>query len=303
MSSSPIVVSEEVRNALAAKQPVVALETCVLTQGLPYPHNAKAAGLIEAAIRNEGAVPAFIAVIEGNVVVGANAAQVDSLVKERPQKVSRRGLALAVARGESGGTTVSATAHIARITGIDVFATGGIGGVHPGAAKSFDISEDIAALASNSICVVCSGAKSILDLPATLEMLESSGVQVFGHGTTEFPAFFTPTSGLRVQKNLATTPEVASVLRQSRGLGLSSAVLLAVPPPTNVAMAAVEVGRAVVEAQYSAAEAGISGGDLTPYLLNELIQLTQGRSLRANIGLLETNAAIAARIAADLLRL
>jgi pseudouridine-5'-phosphate glycosidase len=298
---SPIVVAEEVRNALAARQPVVALETCVLTQGLPYPHNEKAASMIEAAVRNEGAVPAFVAMLAGKAVVGANVEEVAKLVRERPPKVSRRGIAITAARGEDGGTTVSATAHIARIAGIDVFATGGIGGVHTGAGESFDISEDIAALASNSICVVCSGAKSILDLPATLEALESAGVQVVGLGTSDFPAFFPPTSGLRVQRGLATTAEAAAVFKLSRSFGLASALLVTVPPPVRVAMAAVEVGRAVVEANHLAEERGISGSELTPFLFSEMIQLTQGRSLKANISLLEANASFAARIAADLL--
>jgi pseudouridine-5'-phosphate glycosidase len=289
----------EVGAALAEHRPVVALETSVLAQGLPPPINREAAQRIDAAVRRSGAVPAWVAVIEGVVRVGLEAAAFERLTGgEGVRKIARRDLPAAMAFGETGGTTVSATLHLCGRLGIAVFATGGIGGVHRGAATSHDISEDIAALGSTSAIVVCAGAKAILDLRATLEALESAGVMVVGFRTDEFPAFYSLESGLPLPRRVERPEEAARLLGAARALGIPSALVLAVPPPDPVPAAAVAAWLAAAEQDVAAQ--GVHGAALTPALLAALGRLSGGRLTAANVALLEQNAAVAATVAGAL---
>ncbi|MCS6802869.1 MAG: pseudouridine-5'-phosphate glycosidase [Chloroflexota bacterium] len=291
MTAAPLAVLPDVRAALEARQPVVALETSVIAHGLPRPVNLEAAARMEAAVRAGGAVPAFIGVIEGVIRVGLDAADLERLAGGRGVlKIARRDLPAAAAFGETGGTTVSAALHVCTLTGITVFATGGIGGVHPG---GIDVSEDLAALATTSAIVVCSGAKSILDLEATVERLETSGVLVAGLGVDELPAFYTRSSGLPVQRRVNSPAEAARLFRAARALGLSSAVLLAVPPPISCPL---EEVRAIIAAAEDEL-AGIRGSARTPALLDAIGRRSGGRLTAVNVALLERNAALAAEVA------
>ncbi|GIW07088.1 MAG: hypothetical protein KatS3mg060_1893 [Dehalococcoidia bacterium] len=291
MSYSPIVLSPEVQAALEGRRPIVALETSVIAQGLPQPANREAAARMEAAVRAAGAVPALVGVIKGVIRVGLTPEDLDRLARgEGVVKVARRDLPAAVALSETGGTTVSAVLHVCTMTGIAVLATGGIGGVHPGGV---DVSEDLAALAATSAVVVCSGAKSILDLEATVERLESWGVVLAGFGVDELPAFYTASSGLPVQRRVDSPAEAARLFRAARSLGLPGALLLAVPPPDPVA--ADEVAAIVAAAERDAAD--VRGSARTPALLAAAGRLSAGRLIAANLALLERNAAVAAEVA------
>jgi len=289
-------IAPPIAQALAAEEPVVALESALITHGLPAPHNLAVARQLEAAVREEGASPATIAVLDGAVRVGLAPAELERLAGEaHPAKVSLRDLAATLAQGHSGGTTVATTAYLAQRAGIAVFATGGIGGVHRGHPE--DVSADLPALASTPITIVCAGAKAILDLPRTLEALETLGVPVIGYGTDMFPAFTSRSSGLPVPLRADTPAEVAAMARARDELGLPAALLVCVPIPQEAELPW-EEAEAEIDAAVAAAEAnGISGKELTPFLLARLAEQTEGRSREANEILLTNNARVAARIA------
>ena len=287
--------SAEVLRARALGLPLVALESTVITHGLPYPQNLELARQMEEVVREQAAIPATIAVLDGKICVGLNPVQLERLASEANMlKISSRDFAPALATNRSGGTTVAATAFAAQRAGILVFATGGIGGVHRNAP--FDVSADLDALSRVPILVVCTGAKAILDLPATLEKLESLGVPVVGFQTDDFPAFYSPSSGLKVSARADSPEEAARIARAHWELGLPSATLLVVPPPVEVALPRQEVEVAI---QQALAEAGpeIIGQAVTPYLLSKVSALTHGASLRANLSLLKNNARVAAQVA------
>ncbi|MEI6558863.1 MAG: pseudouridine-5'-phosphate glycosidase [Rhodospirillaceae bacterium] len=293
-----LAVDPEVAEALAAGRPVVALESTVIAHGLPRIVAAETARAIEAAVRAGGAVPATIAVLDGRIRVGLDDDGLARLTHSPPvAKLSRRDLAVALATGGDGATTVAATMIAAALAGIRVFATGGIGGVHRGAARSFDISADLEELARTGVAVVCAGAKSILDLPKTLEYLETRGVPVLGLGTDRFPAFYVRDSGLRVSHRCADAAAVARILRVHWQLAPDGGVVVAVPIPEADALPAAEVEAEVRGALTEARTRGISGPALTPFLLNRLAEASGGRTLLANIALLKHNAVAAAAIA------
>lgn len=291
----------DVQAALANGEPVVALESTVITHGLPYPANVETAVSMETAVRSGGATPATIAVIRGQLYVGLNGDQLEYLAT-RPdanayvRKCSRRDLPLAVARGEDGATTVAGTMIVAHLAGIELFATGGIGGVHRG--HPFDVSADLSELGRTPVTVVSSGAKSILDLPATREVLETNGVAVIGYQTDELPAFFSRSSGLSVDARLDTPAEAAALILARRALGLQSGTLITAPAPAEAAMDEDEAEAAIAQATREADEQGIHGPAATPWLLRRVVALTNGRSLQANTALLQNNGRIAATIAA-----
>ena len=289
----------EVADALAESRPVVALESTVIAHGMSYPRNLETARALEDLVRAEGAVPATIAVLDHRIRVGLDDEALERLACGGAQvlKLSRRDLPVALATGVTGATTVAATMIAARLAGIAVFATGGIGGVHRGAESSFDISADLTELAHTSVCVVCAGAKSILDLPKTLEVLETHGVPVLGFGTDEFPAFYSPRSGLPVTHRCDAPDEVAAVLHAKWTLGLEGGVVLANPIPAADALDAAAMESAIAQALTDADRQGITGKAVTPFLLAALERITAGRSLSANIALIRHNAAVAARVA------
>lgn len=277
------------------RPPIVALETAFLTSGLPDDVRLSTADSMARAVRDHGAEPAFVGVVEGQPIVGLDHAGLERLAKSRG-KLSTRDLPVAIARGEDGGTTVAATLFLAHRGGVGVAATGGIGGVHLGGAR-VDESADLIELSRTPVTLVCSGAKAILDLPATLERLETLGVTVVGYGTDELPAFWSAESGLPLSRRVDDAREAAAVAREARSLGLPGAVLVCVPPPSEDALPAEEGGRAVARAVEEAGALGIAGAALTPFLLARIAEITDGRSLRANLGLLANNAGVAAEIA------
>jgi pseudouridine-5'-phosphate glycosidase len=292
-------VSSPVRTALDTGQPVVALESTVVAHGLPYPANLETARQMEAAVRQHGAVPATIAVLQGRLHVGLTEPELEFLATARNiRKVSRRDLPVVVAQRADGATTVAATATIAAWAGIEVFATGGIGGVHRDAP--FDVSNDLPTLASVPVAVVCSGAKAILDLPATLEWLETAGVPVVGYCTDELPAFYSRRSGLRVDTRVDIPQEAAAIIRAARRLGLPGGILVVVPVPEADELPAERVEPQIIAALAEARAQRIDGNAVTPFLLKWLAQETGGASLKANVALLKNNAAVAAQIAAAL---
>ncbi len=289
-------ISPEVQKALDASTPVVALESALISHGLPYPQNLETAQALEQVVRENGAAPATIAIIEGKVRVGLAEEELERLAtQEGVRKVSRRDLPIAVARREEGATTVAATMCLAALAGIEVLATGGIGGVHRG--QSADISADLPELAQTRVAVVCSGAKSILDLPLTLEWLETHGVPILGYQTGEFPAFYSRESGLPVDARVETPEEAASIIRAKWRLGLEGGVLVAVPVPQGMELPRELAEQAIERALTEAEKRGVKGKALTPFLLSRIAHSTEGGSMRANIALLKNNAAVAARIA------
>jgi pseudouridylate synthase len=293
-----LAIADEVSAAIAAGRPVVALESTIITHGMPWPDNARTAREVEAIVRSEGATPATIAILGGQLKVGLSDAEIARLGQDTTvQKASRRDIAALIASGQAGGTTVAATMLIAAMAGITIFATGGIGGVHRGAETSFDISADIEELARTPVAVVCAGAKSILDLPKTLEALETRGVPVWGYGTDELPAFFSATSGLKLDRRYDTPAEIAAALKVQRALGFPQGALICNPPPEDLALPADSIDGFVAQALAEARAAGIGGKDETPFLLKRINALTGGRSLTTNIGLIRSNARLAARIA------
>ncbi len=294
-----IVFNDEVLGAMRDRLPVVALESTVIAHGLPYPQNLETAIRLETTVRDAGAVPATIAILDGVFCVGLDKDQIDKLATDPAiRKISRRDLPIAVAGKMNCATTVSTTAFIAHAAGIKVFATGGIGGVHRG--QSADISADLPELAQTPITLVCSGAKIVLDLPATREWLETFGVTVLGWQCDEFPAFYSSSSGLPVDERVDTAKDIASIVAARDELGLSNAVLVAVPVPQEF-----EIGRDELEVMLAAAlrladERSVRGKAITPFLLSEMSRQSQGRTLAANIALLENNASVAAGIACAL---
>jgi pseudouridine-5'-phosphate glycosidase len=294
--SQEIQVASKVRQALAERTPVVALESALVTHGFAHPANLDIAQRMQMAVYEEGAVPATVAVIAGKPRVGLSDEELARLAADRAaRKVSLRDLPIVISQDANGGTTVAATMYLAHRAGINVFATGGIGGVHRGHPE--DVSADLLALASIPIIVVCAGAKAILDLPRTLEYLETRGVPVVGYGTDEFPAFYSRRSGLSVDARVDTPVKVAHVVRAWEGLSLSTALLVCVPVPESTELPSSEAEAAIAQAVEEAEAAGVSGKALTPFLLARLVELTGGRSRHANEALLLNNARVAARIA------
>ena len=290
-----LIYSSEVAAARRTLKPLVALETSVLVQGLPYPHNVEAAKRCEAAVRDEGAIPAPMAVIDGQLFVGLDAAQTRLLVTGKNlMKLGSRDLSIAVARKASGGTTVSATCEMAAEAGIFVFATGGIGGVHRG--DQFDISQDLAAIARFPVAVVCAGAKSVLDLERTLELLETLAVPVVGIGTRELPGFYTRETGLKLEHQVDDPAEAAEMIRARRDLK-QGGMVFTLPPPAKTALKQAEVEKHVKAALALAKKKRIEGKAVTPFLLGEMVERTKGKTLAANLALLENNARYAAKIA------
>jgi pseudouridylate synthase len=289
-------IAEEVRRTLEAGGPVVALESTVIAQGLPAPRNLEVGAELEALVRDAGAVPATIAVLDGRPHVGLSARQMARIGTDQGVlKLSTRDLPLALARGATGATTVAATSWLARRAGIEVFATGGIGGVHRGEPK--DVSADLVELGRTPVLVVCAGAKSILDLPATREALESAGVLCLGWKTRRFPAFYSGDSGLEVDAEVSDEADVAAIWRAAREAALPGGILLCVPPPPEAELPRTLIDSAIERALAEAGANGISGRAVTPFLLAAVARETGGRALTANIALLRRNASVAARVA------
>ncbi|GGA50780.1 pseudouridine-5'-phosphate glycosidase [Pelagibacterium lentulum] len=295
-------ISPEVQAALDAGKPVVALESTIITHGMPYPQNLETALAVEKVVRDNGAIPATIAVMGGKLCVGVAGDDLETLARTGldAAKASRRDLAAILAKGKTAGTTVATTMQIAALAGIKIFATGGIGGVHRGAETTFDISADLTELSQTPVAVVCAGAKSILDIGKTLEVLETNGVPVIGYGTDAFPAFFARESGYPVDYRADTAEEVARLIAIQSDLGMAGGVLVANPIPEADALEADEINARIASAIADAEAQGVTRKDLTPYLLNRIFELTDGKSLVANIALVKNNAAVAAQIAAAL---
>ena len=295
-------IAPEVKEALDAGKPVVALESTIISHGMPYPQNVETALKVESIIREAGAVPATIAIIGGRLKAGLTREEIDYLGKTGAgiPKASRRDLPVLVAQGRDGACTVTTTMMIADMAGIRVFATGGIGGVHRGAQETFDISADLEELADTSVMVICAGAKSILDLGLTLEYLETHGVTVIGYGTDELPAFYTRKSGFGVDYRLDTPAQLAAAFHAQREMGLKTGMLVTNPIPEEYSMDANVINTAIDEAVKEAKEQGIHGKATTPFLLAKIKDITGGSSLDANIQLVYNNARLAAKTACEL---
>ncbi len=294
-------ISQEVADAIACGKPVVALESTIISHGMPYPKNVGTALEVEQVVRDNGAVPATIAVIGGKLKVGLSRFEIEYLGKKglEVSKASRRDLAVLIAKGLDGATTVAATMIIAHMAGIHVFCTGGIGGVHRGAQTSMDVSADLEELAVTPVCVVCAGAKSILDIALTLEYLETKGVPVIGFGTEELPAFYTRKSGFRVDYRIDTPGEIAAILKAKVGMGVGGGLLVTNPIPEQYAMDKDYIDKKINEALFEADDKGVKGKEITPFLLDKIQKITNGNSLFSNIQLVMNNAQLAARIAKE----
>ncbi|XYJ09704.1 pseudouridine-5'-phosphate glycosidase [Telluria sp. B2] len=293
--------SPEVAAAKSAGRPVVALESTIISHGMPYPQNVQTAREVEQIIRDAGAVPATIAIIDGKICVGLNDEQLERLgTAQDAIKVSRRDLAYVLSQKLLGATTVAATMICAELAGIEVFVTGGIGGVHRGAETSFDISADLQELASTNVAVVCAGVKSILDIGLTLEYLETHGVPVVSVGQPGFPAFFTRESGFKADFQLDSPEEQAAFIRTKWQLGLDGGVVVSNPVPSESAMPKEEIDRITEQALQEAGQQGVTGKAVTPFLLARIKELTEGRSLTTNIALVKHNALVGARLAVAL---
>jgi len=296
--------SREVKEALDSKKPVVALESTIISHGMPYPENVETAKAVEEIVRKNGAIPATIAIIEGKIKIGLTEKELEFMgTSKEILKASRRDLPVVIAKGLNAATTVSATMICANLAGIKVFVTGGIGGVHRGAEETFDISADLQELANTDVAVVCAGAKAILDLPRTLEYLETFGVPVIGFRTEEFPAFYTRESGLKVDYRVEDEVEAAKVIKTKWDLGLKGGILIANPIPEEYALDRAYIEKAIEEAIFEADRRGIRGKALTPFLLEKIKDLTEGKSLKANIELVKNNARVGAKIAVQLNKL
>ncbi|WP_297719911.1 pseudouridine-5'-phosphate glycosidase [Intestinimonas sp.] len=298
-------VSPEVAAAVAAGKPVVALESTIISHGMPYPQNVETALKVEAIIRENGAVPATIAILGGRLKAGLTPKEIEYLGKQGTavHKASRRDLAVLCARGEDGATTVTTTMIIAHMAGVQIFATGGIGGVHRGAETTMDISADLEELSQTQVMVVCAGAKSILDLGLTLEYLETHGVPVIGYGTEELPAFYTRKSGFAVDYRIDTPEELAAAFKAGLDMGLKGGMLVTNPIPEEYSMDPAVINKAIDEAVAEAKAQGIHGKETTPFLLAKIKDITGGDSLDSNIQLVFNNARLAARTAVELCRL
>jgi pseudouridylate synthase len=296
--------SPEVAEALSAKKPIVALESTIITHGMAYPRNVETARSVEEAAREMGAVPATIAVIDGRFRVGLNGQEIERLgeLTGGVVKASRRDLALVAARKGSAGTTVAATMFIASLAGLEIFATGGIGGVHRGAEETFDISADLVELARTRVAVVCAGAKSILDIEKTLEYLETQGVAIVGYRCDEFPAFYARSSGFKLEHRCDGLHDLARMIRLQRDIG-PGGLLIANPIPENHALEQAAIEERIAEAVADAKAQGVGKKEATPFLLERVVELTEGKSLEANIALIRNNAVLAAQAAGELMRL
>ncbi|NLM46377.1 MAG: pseudouridine-5'-phosphate glycosidase [Firmicutes bacterium] len=293
-------ISREVMAALREKQPLVALETAVITHGLPAPLNLETGMAMEAAVRAAGAVPCTVGVLQGAAILGLSAREMEELVRQKPVKLGLRDLPAALALGQSGGTTVAATAYLARRFGIKVFATGGIGGVHRGATATFDISGDLQVLAHTPITVVAAGAKAILDLKLTLEYLETMGIPLLGYRTSHFPAFYAPDSPYPLPARVETAAEAAQAALMRDELGLAAALLVCNPVPAASGIPYVELMEAVETVSREITGRKVAGKEVTPAMLKRLAEITGGRTLAANQALLIENARLAAEIALEL---
>jgi len=292
-------VSDEVREAITHKQPVVALESTIISHGMPYPQNVETALLVEKTVRENGAIPATIAILHGKMCVGISPEQIEYLGKKglSVHKASRRDLPVLLARGEDGATTVATTMIAAQLAGIRVFATGGVGGVHRGAETTMDISADLEELSQTDVSVICAGAKSILDLGLTLEYLETKGVPVIGYRTDVLPAFYCRKSGFGVDYRLDTAEEIAAAIHAKESAGLKGGMLITNPIPEEYAMPEEKMNACISQAIESANQNGIKGKELTPFLLDKIKNLTGGESLEANIKLVLNNARLGAAVA------
>ena len=297
-------ISPEVAEALNSGKPVVALESTIISHGMPYPRNVETALLVEQTIRENGAVPATIAIIGGRLKAGLSKDEIEYLGKSgrNVAKTSRRDIAALVARKADGATTVTTTMMIAHMAGIKIFATGGIGGVHRGAEVTMDISADLEELGNTPVMVVCAGAKSILDLGLTLEYLETKGVPVIGYGTDELPAFYTRHSGFGVDYRADSPEELAAMFKAQRDLGLKGGMLVTNPIPEEYSMDKAVIDAAIDQAIKEASEKGIKGKETTPFLLAKVVELTGGDSLDSNIALVLNNARLAAKTAAEFVK-
>lgn len=294
-------ISQEIQSALKENKPIVALESTIISHGMPYPKNLETALKVEQVIRDNGAIPATIGIINGKLKVGLSKDEIEILAKEglNVTKVSRRDLPIVVAKKINGATTVATTMIIANMANIKIFATGGIGGVHRGAETTMDISADLDELQNTNVAVVCAGAKSILDLGLTLEYLETKGVPVLGYKTMELPAFFTQKSGFKLRYKIDTPKEFADILKAKWDLGLKGGVVIANPIPEEFAMDYDTINTAIDNAIKKSVELNISGKDVTPFLLDEIQKVTKGNSLNSNIELVYNNARLASKIAIE----
>ena len=294
-------IKEDVKKALKEEKPVVALESTIISHGMPYPQNVETASKVEKIIKDKGAIPATIAILNGKIKVGLERDEIEYLGKATDvKKVSRRDLPFVLSKGLDGATTVASTMIIANLAGIKVFVTGGIGGVHRGAEKTFDISADLQELARTNVAVVCAGAKSILDLGLTLEYLETFGVPVIGFKTEEFPAFFTRKSGFKVDYRIEDEGELAKIIKTKWGLGLDGGVVVANPIPKEYEMDPKIIDKAIKDALNDAETKDIKGKEVTPFLLDKVKEITGGKSLKSNIELVYNNAAVGANLAIEL---
>lgn len=299
----PLIFTPELRAALDAGQPVVALESTIITHGMPYPQNLQTAQAVEAEVRASGAVPATIALMDGAIHIGLDPDLLERLAQTRDaMKVSRADLAMCLAKRATGATTVAATMICAHLAGIDVFATGGIGGVHRGAEDSFDISADLLELGATPVSVVAAGAKAILDIPKTLEVLETHGVPVIAYGQDDFPAFWSHSSGLPAPLRADSAAEIAASHLMRARLGLPGGQLIANPIPPEAEIAREEIVPVIEAALAEAKSQGIAAKAVTPFLLSRIFELTEGRSLDANIALVLNNARLGAQIAGEIAR-
>ena len=291
-------VHPEVENALNSKLPIVALESTIISHGMPYPENIETALMVEETVRVNKAIPATIAIIKGRLKVGLTNEEIEFLAtNDEVRKISRRDLAIAVSQKLSGSTTVASTMIISNLAKIAVFATGGIGGVHRGAEKTFDISADLEELSKTNICVVCAGAKAILDIGLTLEYLETKGVPIIGYKTSELPAFYSSKSGFKVDYRVDSAFKIAEILKTKWDLSIEGGLLVTNPIPKTFELEFAMMNEAINEAIIEADKEKIKGKEITPYLLSKVNEITQGKSLNANIKLIQNNAALAAKIA------
>lgn len=301
MPYKDICISPEVQSALSSGQGVVALESTIITHGMPYPANRDTALRVEQAVRDEGAMPATIAILKGVPTVGLSEEIIERLAQtDDAMKLSRADLAMAVARGVDGSTTVAATMMLAKKTGIKVFATGGIGGVHKGAELSFDVSADLQELSRTSVCVICAGAKAILDIPKTLEMLETLGVPVLTFGQANFPAFWSRDSTLPASLRVDSVDEIVRFMNARESLGIEGGILIGNPVPKVDEIPREKMEHIINQAVEEASANGISGKSVTPWLLGRIVDLTDGASLTTNQALIANNASLAARLAQSL---
>ncbi len=301
MTSFPLTFSAEVATARKNGTPIVALESTIITHGMPYPQNLEVAQQVEADVREGGAIPATIAVIDGELHIGLDPEQLTALAQAKGvAKLSRADMAVCIASGGTGATTVAATMIAAKLAGIAVFATGGIGGVHKGAEESFDISADLLELAQTPVTVVAAGAKAILDVAKTLEVLETQGVPVIAYGQDSFPAFWSASSLLKAPLRLDSAADIARAHQTRVAMGLPGGQLIANPIPKDAEIPAGELAPVIAQAQADATVHRITGKGVTPYLLQRIFELTEGRSLTANIALVRNNARLAAKIASEL---